>query len=175
MSDILKIDDNKNAQSIEVLLCQYSECWSDVRQYDNLIWQIPSLTTIIVGAIVALSSTAMIFLRIILFIVALSLNIVMTIAFYKHQFFRVHRFREIEKIEKTFRDLGYPVIADGARSTQKIKNQIGDGTLLNMPCGWFYNRIAYEWLRTYMHLLTIFLVLSLIAVVICEYTWLFNF
>lgn len=166
MSDKSKLSDDRNAQSVEVLLWQYRECWNDVRQYDNLIWQIPSLTTIIVGAIAALSSTATISLRFVLFIVALSLNIVMTITLYKHQFFRVYRFREIEKIEDAFSHFGMLLIADGARSTKKIKGQIKEGTLKRMPQGWFYNRIGYRWIRIYMHLLTVALVLGLVAVAI---------
>jgi len=161
MPDKIKNDNSNNVRSIEVLLWQYRECWSDVRQYDNLIWQIPSLTTIIVGTIAALSSTTIISLRIVLFIIALSLNIVMTIALYKHQFFRVNRFREIEKIEDVLRNLGIPLIADGARSTEKIKDKIEKGVLKNMPQGWIYNRTAYRWITTYMHLLTVALILGL--------------
>lgn len=165
MPDETKPDD-RNTQSIEVLLWQYRECWNDVRQYDNLIWQIPSITTIIVGAIAALASTTTIFLRVILFVVALSLNIVMTIALYKHQFFRVHRFREIEKIQDVFRNSGLQIIADGARSTDTIRDQIEKGTLTKMPHGWFYDRTALRWIIVYMHLLTLGLILGLIAVVI---------
>lgn len=165
MSNRPKIDD-KNKHLIEVLLCQYGECWSDIRQYDNLIWQIPSVTTIIAGVLVALSSTTIVFIQIALFIVALSLNIVMTIALYKHQFFRIYRFREIAKIEEALGKLGIPPVAKGARSTDQIKDDMAKGILKDMPKGWFYDRIAYNWIRRYMHLLTGVLVFGLIATVI---------
>ncbi len=161
--------DGENKHLIEALLCQYGECWSDVRQYDNLIWQIPSMTTIIAGVLVALSSTMVLFIQIALFIVALSLNIVMTIALYKHQFFRIHRFREIQKIEAALEKHGIHLVAKGARSTVQIKDEIAKGNLKDMPQGWFYDRIAYNWIRKYMHLLTIVLVSGLIVTVIRLY------
>jgi len=157
---------NVNNNEFEALLCQYRECWGDIRQYDNLIWQIPSATTIITGVLVAFSSTTTLFIRAILFLVAFSLNLVMTIALYKHQFFRVHRFREIEKIQDALKNLGIRLIADGATSTDRIKAQIEMRTLKDMPRGWFYNRIAYNWIRWYMHLLTIVLVLALVSVIV---------
>jgi hypothetical protein len=153
-------------QTTEILLWQYRECWTDVRQYDNLIWQIPSLTTIIVGTMIALSSTALITIRIVLFVVALSLNIVMTIALYKHQFFRIYRFREIEKIQEAFKKSGLLLIADGARSMKIINEQTEKGIVREMPKGWFYRRTAYNWIRIYMHVLTIALALGLIVSII---------
>lgn len=159
----------KNEDLIKVLLFQYGECWSDVRQYDSLVWQIPSMTTIIAGVLVALSSTTVVFIQIALFAVALSLNVVMTIALYKHQFFRIYRFREIKKIEESLEKLGIPLIAKGARSTVQIKSDIAKGIVKGMPKGWFYNRIAYNWIRRYMHLLTAVLILGIIAIVIAQY------
>jgi len=153
MSNKLK-ENCESKHQIETLLFQYGECWSDVRQYDNLVWQIPSVTTIIVGALVALSSITALFIQIPLFIVALVLNLVMTIALHKHQFFRIYRFREITKIEKALEKLGITLIAKGARSTTQIKDETKKGIVKNIPQGWFYDRIAYNWIRRYMHLLT---------------------
>jgi hypothetical protein len=166
MSEKSKNDHDKNQQLIDVLLLQYGECWSDIRQYENLIWEIPSVTTIIVGVLIGLSATTTMFAQIVLFVVALSLNVVMTVALYKHQFFRIYRFREIEKIEETLRGLDLSIIASGARSTDKIREKIAKGIVARMPQGWVYDRIANNWIRGYMHLLTIALVLGLIAAII---------
>jgi len=163
MSEKSKTDNGKNQQLIDVLLFQYGQCWNDIRQYENLVWEIPSATTIIVGVLIALSTTSTAFAQIVLFVVALSLNVVMTVALYKHQFFRIYRFRETRKIEDTLTSLGMSVIASGARSTGEIKDQIAKGVVERMPRGWFYDRIANNWIRGYMHLLTIALVLGLIA------------
>jgi hypothetical protein len=152
--------------SLETLLFQYRECWGDIRQYDNLIWQIPSVTTIIVGVLIALSPNIMLTIQIALFIVALSLNFVMTIALHKHQFFRIHRFREIERIQNALRDRGMPLLANGAKSTETIKQEIKRGILLDMPQGWFYNRTAYTWIRCYMYLLNVVLALGLTAIIL---------
>jgi hypothetical protein len=166
MSDKPKTDNGKSQQLIDVLLLQYGECWNDIRQYENLIWEIPSVTTIVVGVLIALSTTSTMPAQIVLFVVALSLSIVMTVALYKHQFFRIYRFREIQKIEDTLTSLGMLIIATGARTTGEIKDKIEKGVVKQMPRGWFYDRIANNWIRGYMHLLTIALVLGLIAAIV---------
>jgi hypothetical protein len=170
MPNRLNNDCGENKQLIEVWVRQYAECWSDVRQYDNLVWQIPSVTTIIVGVLVALSSASMLLTRIFLFLIAFSLSFVMTIALYKHQFFRAYRFREIEKIEEALKSLGMPLIAKGARSTPQIKDEMAKRIVVNMPQGWFYDRTAYDWIRGYMHLLTAILVVGLIAMLILKFS-----
>ncbi|MCW4044049.1 MAG: hypothetical protein NWE94_00855 [Candidatus Bathyarchaeota archaeon] len=154
-----------DAFSKEVLFMQYRECWSDIRQYDNLVWQIPSISTIVTGVLVALSTATFIGTRIILFAVALALNLVMTVALHKHQFFRQYRFREVEKIQALLKELGVELIADGARSTRKIEGEIARGEVKDLPTGWFYRRIAYNWIRRYMHLLTIVLLVALTFII----------
>jgi hypothetical protein len=156
---------SKYEKSVDLLLWQYRECWNDVRNFNNLIWQIPSFTTIATGALTGLSTTATMSIRILLFIVALSLNFVMTIALYKHHFFRVSRLREIDQIENAFRSCELKPIADGASSTKTIQKKIEKGVLKDMPQGWVYNRIAIDWIKGYMHVLTIALVLGLILVI----------
>ena len=61
---------------------------------------------------------------------------------------------------------GLQIIADGARSTEEIRDQMTKGTLRRMPRGWFYDRTAIRWIIGYMHLLTLTLVLGLITTVI---------
>jgi hypothetical protein len=162
---LAQLDANERAH-VELLLFQYRECWSDIQHFNTLVWQIPSVTTIIAGVLAAISSTTMLTIRIVLFTIALSLTFVMTIAFHKNQFFMVYRFREMEKIEVSLGKLGIALIAKGDRSTNNIKKEIAEGTITNMPKGWFYDRTAYNWIRSYMYLLMIALALGFIFTII---------
>ena len=174
----LEVNQSQNNQLIEVLLFQYRECWSDIQHTNNLVWQIPSVTTIIAGVLASLSSTAILPVRIVLFIIAFSLTFVMTIALHKNQFIMIYRLRKMKEIEDALGKLGIPLIAKGTDRTETIKKEIANEVVTNMPKGWFYNRTAYDWIRAYMFLLLIALVVGFIVttlkITVSSYSILFS-
>ena len=147
-------DQNK----LESVLWQLRECWNDIRQYDTLVWQIPSFTTVINGGLIVFSSTADFFTRTTVIFLITFLTLVLTIALAKHQYFRIYRFREMENLQKNLIDLGIPIMVDGARSTSSVQEALRKGIFSRIPQGWIYRRTAYNWIYRYMIIMLGFLV-----------------
>ena len=138
---------------LRVLLTQYRELWTTIREYDKLIWQTPQYMGIVVGAIVAvtfgyLSNFPLI--QIILLFFSLFLTFTLWITAHKHNFFRTIFFRkwentidEIEKITKI-----RPVMQE---KTSHYFEEIDKGIIPDIKPILFphhlpYKRTAYKWL-----------------------------
>jgi len=154
-----------NPNVIEALLWQLRECWADIRQYDTLVWQIPSVSTIINGALLAFSSSSNLIIKIVTLGFALCTTFVLTIALAKHQFFRIYRFNEMEKLQKRLREYRVEIMVDGAKSTASVFRALEEGSLKDIPTGWLYRRTAYTWIRYYMFAMIGILSLLLIYIV----------
>lgn len=92
------------------LLAQYKECNENWRHYDKVIWQIPSFTTAIDGALIVaayayvnVTDVWSLLVREILICVALVLNVSLTYALIKYRFFVELATATLDEIEKAMR------------------------------------------------------------------------
>jgi hypothetical protein len=80
----------KSNEHFEILLLQYRECLSFIRNYNSAIWQIPSITVAINSflIVVYLGYAKTVETRLIVLLIALAFTFVLTIQLKKHRFFQ---------------------------------------------------------------------------------------
>jgi hypothetical protein len=87
----------KTDKRFEALLWQYRECWAEIRNLDNLIWQIPSITMAINSffgiAYLGYAKTAE--ARMVLLFASFAFNLISVITLRKHRFLQIARTEDI--------------------------------------------------------------------------------
>ncbi len=100
--------ENKDEQNyLKILLRQYSECWADIRHYNNQIWLMPSIliaTISIVGILFHYWQDFQIG-RVLSLLLAFGFTLIIMIALKKHRFFSNNRVKNYEKIQEQLKKL----------------------------------------------------------------------
>jgi hypothetical protein len=86
----LKRDDKR----LEILLTQYRECWSDKRNYDQMIWQTPAVSlaiiSILIGSLISNSTNDIVFfLGLPIILLAFLVALVGVVQLRKHRFSQI--------------------------------------------------------------------------------------
>lgn len=124
---------------MEILLKQYSECWADIRNYSNAIWQIPTLlvaTMSFLGILYGNYLRNVQIGRIVVLLLALGFTFVSIIALKKHRFFSNKRVDVFESIQEELKRIS------GQAGFREIKWKSED---LAKDCCWINRTSAYRW------------------------------
>lgn len=97
----------KSDKRLEMLLSQYHECVSFIRQFDSTFWQVASVTMAINSflAITYLGYAKTFAARLVILLAALAFTFVSTIRLQKHRFFIVARSDDFRWIQTELRKL----------------------------------------------------------------------
>ena len=156
----------------DILLQQYAQCWEDKRNYDRMIWQTPAISLAIVAVIVAGLAGVRFAKSPIEILIALafglSITFVGTIQLAKHRFFSIAATRYMQGIQDSIRDVSNGILVNQDREivpniafrTEDLRTSGFD-----LPTGWWYDRIAYNWLMWLMWAVMIGLSFSIVWVV----------
>lgn len=142
----IRADDGK---MIDVILGQYRECAFDYRHFSSLIWQVPAVTAVIGGTLLAVTFNSAVdkMIRPFVIFVGLLLVIVMTIALEHYRLYELRRRISLNRFEQTLKTYGAVTIP---RSSKLISEEIKQ-LHIDIPWRWSYRWSSYEWLRHMMY------------------------
>ena len=140
----------KPNRRIDILLWQYRECLSFLRNFDSLVWQTPSITMAINTflGIIYLGYAKTFGTRILVLIASLAFTFVATVALQKHRFFAVAKSDEFRWIQnellKEFQN-----VRELKLRTEEI--YCDRKNYPNVPRNFMTQRGAYRWLLSTMY------------------------
>ena len=155
-------------QKLKVMLTQYEQLWTEIREYSKETWQIPSIVGVINSLLLPTAITLSneeTNLKLVVFpllATAFLLTLTLTIALHKHHFFQAKAMSERDRIEKLLIEkYGAEQIYWG---TKKVHNAIKRGDLKVKYVGWWTQRIAFKWLQGSMYIILALILIITFAV-----------
>ena len=151
----MKETESISEASLTILLTQYQVAASHHTHFMGLIWQVPAITTGIVGALAAISFSANIslILRASILLISVVFIFIMTLSLERYRMFQLRRRKDMEDIEAELVRLG------GRRlvwSGDEIAKEIRDDEFKAKGVS-FYMIEGYRLLRAFMYLVLVIL------------------
>jgi len=144
-------------------IAQYNQLCEDLRHYNSIVWQLPTVSGVLMSIVVTLGYQYVkeILPRFLIFIVGGSLLMGLTVALYKHRFFtdaRTYKIREIE--EKWTRN---NLIASPAQRETTAYSNLIPTEMIRKPKTFLEKQSAVAWLKASMWIMT--LILFILAII----------
>ncbi|MEM1756315.1 MAG: hypothetical protein QXT72_03875 [Candidatus Micrarchaeia archaeon] len=139
-----------------ILIAQYNRASNDYRHFDQLIWQVPSVSITITSVIFAVSFG---FIRTNFIVMGLILTVggifdfTLLIALSKYRLMQDVRVKWMEQIEKQFDIISLPV------STKSALSFLSEIEHKHVSIGWFRRRNAFKFLFYTIFILFVFSVI----------------
>ena len=146
-----------------MLLSQYEQAWSDKRNYDQMIWQTPTISlgivAIVIGGLLGcVSKYRGTFLVPIIISFALGVVLIGIVQLRKHHFFQNAIVRDLERIQVDIRDL----VPEGHDIKFRTGQILGDSSRYSesdVPRSWLATQSAYHWFYVFMWMVFVVLLL----------------
>lgn len=161
--------------SLRVLLAQYKVCWEDRRNFENMIWQTPTISIAIVAVVIAgvsatLTASPHLMLIDCAFVFAFAVTVVGTVQLRKQRFYAIARTRDIYWLEASIRQHA-PEIQSIPFKTDTIIASVE--RYPDLPRGWIDKQKAYDWLFGLMVLVMMGLLAAIVYITFLAVTMLF--